>query len=59
MEELQKTLVAKISEQLKKEGNPNLQYLDSLNRLLGTVSNFMIQEAHLERQKNLDAKNKE
>ena len=37
MEELQNTLVTKIGEQLKTE-KPNIQYLDVLNRLLGTVS---------------------
>ena len=36
MEELRKTLVTKISEQLESE-KPNIQYLDALNRLLGTV----------------------
>ena len=40
MEELQKTLVAKIGEHLKTE-KPNIQYLDVLNRLLGTVSNWL------------------
>jgi len=41
MEELQKTLVTKIDEQLKTD-KPNIQYLDVLNRLLGTVSNWLI-----------------
>ena len=41
MEELKKALVTKIGEQLKTE-KPNVQYLDVLNRLLGTVSNFLI-----------------
>jgi len=41
MEELQKTLVAKIGEQLKSD-KPNIQYLDVLNRLLGTVSDFIL-----------------
>ena len=41
MEELQKALVAKIGEQLK-NGKPNVQYLDVLNRLLGTVSNWLL-----------------
>ena len=41
MEELQKALVTKIGEQLKVE-KPNLQYLDALNRLLGTVSSWLL-----------------
>ena len=41
MEELQKALVTKISEQLKSD-KPNIQYLDVLNRLLGTVSDFIL-----------------
>ena len=41
MEELQKTLVTKIGEQLKID-KPNIQYLDVLNRLLGTVSNWLL-----------------
>jgi hypothetical protein len=41
MEELQKTLVTKIGEQLKSE-KPNIQLLDVQNRLLGTVNNFLI-----------------
>ena len=41
VEELQKALVAKIDEQLKTE-KPNIQYLDVLNRLLGTASNWLI-----------------
>ena len=41
MEELQKTLVTKIGKQLKTE-KPNIQYLDVLNRLLGTVTNFIL-----------------
>jgi hypothetical protein len=41
MEGLQKTLVVKIDEQLKAD-KPNIQYLDVLNRLLGTVSNFIL-----------------
>jgi len=40
MEELQKTLIAKIDEQLKSE-KTSIQYLDVLNRLLGTVSHNM------------------
>jgi hypothetical protein len=38
MEDLQKNLVSKIGEQLKSD-KPNIQLLDVLNRLLGTVSN--------------------
>jgi hypothetical protein len=41
MEELQKTLVIKIDEQLKAE-KPNIQYLDVLNRLMGTISNWLL-----------------
>ena len=41
MEELQKTLVTKIGEQLKVD-KPNIQYLDVLNRLLGTASNWLL-----------------
>ena len=40
MEELQKTLVAEIGGQLKTE-KPNIQYLDVLNRLLGTVNSWL------------------
>ncbi len=36
MEDLQKNLVTRIGEQLNSE-KPNIQYLDVLNRLLGTV----------------------
>lgn len=41
MEELQKALVTEIGEQLKSKAK-NIQLLDVLNRLLGTVSNFII-----------------
>ncbi len=41
MEELKKALVTKIGEQLKTE-KPNIQYLDVLNRLLGTVTDFLL-----------------
>jgi hypothetical protein len=41
MEELQQILVTKIGEQLKSD-KPNIQLLDVLNRLLGTVSNWLI-----------------
>ena len=41
MEELQKSLVTKVGEQLKTE-KPNIQYLDVLNRLLGTVSTYLL-----------------
>ena len=41
MEGLQKALVVKIDEQLKLD-KPNIQYLDVLNRLLGTVNNFLL-----------------
>ena len=45
MEELQKTLVTEIGEQLKAKSdskNKNIQLLDVLNRLLGTVNNWLI-----------------
>jgi hypothetical protein len=41
MEELQTALVTKIGEQLKTD-KPNIQYLDVLNRLLGTVNNWRL-----------------
>jgi len=41
MEGLQKALTVKINRQLEAE-KPNIQYLDVLNRLLGTVSNWLI-----------------
>jgi hypothetical protein len=41
MEELQKALVTKIGEQLQ-VASPNIQYLDVLNRLLGTVNNWLL-----------------
>lgn len=41
MEDLQKNLVAKIGEQLK-SGAPNIQLLDVMNRLLATVSNWLM-----------------
>ena len=41
MEELQKSLITKIGEQLKSE-KPNIQYLSVLNQLLGTVSSWLI-----------------
>ena len=41
MEDLQKELVAIIGEQLKAD-KQNIQYLDVLNRLLGTVNNWLI-----------------
>lgn len=41
MEELQKALTAKIDGQLKSD-SPNIQYLDVLNRLLGTVSSWLL-----------------
>jgi len=37
MEELKNALVTKIGEQLKSD-KPNIQFLDVLNRLLGTVA---------------------
>jgi hypothetical protein len=40
MEDLQKSLVTIIGEQLKSE-KPNIQLLDVLNRLLGTVDNWL------------------
>lgn len=41
MEELQKTLITEIGEQLKAE-KMNVQLLDVLNRLLGTVSHYLV-----------------
>jgi uncharacterized protein YutD len=41
MEGLQATLVTKIGEQLQSD-KPNIQYLDVLNRLLGTVGDWLI-----------------
>lgn len=41
MEDLQKSLVTKIGEQLKSD-KPNIQLLDVLNRLLGTVNNYLV-----------------
>jgi hypothetical protein len=41
MEELQKTLTAKIDGQLKGD-KPNIQLLDVMNRLLGTVSTYLL-----------------
>ena len=41
MEELKKALVTKIGEQLKTD-KPNIQYLDVLNRLLGTVTSYLL-----------------
>ena len=43
MEGLQKSLVAKIGEQLA-TAKPNIQYLDVLNRLLGTVNVWLLQK---------------
>jgi hypothetical protein len=40
MEELQNALVAEVGKQLKSD-KPNIQYLDVLNRLLGTVNNCL------------------
>jgi len=40
MEELKTTLVTKIGEQLKTD-KINIQFLDVLNRLLGTVDNCL------------------
>ena len=41
MEELQKTLIAQVSSQLKSD-DKNINYLDVLNRLLGTVNGWLI-----------------
>ena len=41
MEELKNALVTKIGEQLQSD-KPNIQLLDVLNRLLGTVSNYIL-----------------
>lgn len=45
MEDLQKSLVAEVGKQLKSE-TPNIQYLDVLNRLLGTVNNWLMCETN-------------
>lgn len=45
MEELQKALVTAIGEQLEKE---NIQFLDVLNRLLGTVSYRLAEQAKMQ-----------
>jgi hypothetical protein len=41
MEELQKSLIAEIGKQLASE-KMNVQLLDVLNRLLGTVGNYLL-----------------
>jgi len=41
MEELQKALVTEIGKQLESDSK-NIQLLDVLNRLLGTVSNHLL-----------------
>ena len=41
MEELQKTLIAEIGKQLSTD-KMNIQLLDVLNRLLGTVNNYLL-----------------
>jgi hypothetical protein len=41
MEELKNALVAQVGEQLKSV-KPNIQYLDVLNRLLGTVTAYLL-----------------
>lgn len=43
MEELQETLVTEIGKQLEHD-SPNIQLLDVLNRLLGTVDNWLISQ---------------
>lgn len=45
MEELRNSLVTKIGEQLALD-KPDIRYLDVLNRLLGTVSNWLIVNAN-------------
>jgi hypothetical protein len=45
LKELEKALVAKIGEQLE-SSKPNIQYLDVLNRLLGTVNNGLVVVRH-------------
>ena len=41
MEDLQKSLITEIGKQLTAE-NKNIQLLDVLNRLLGTVNNYIL-----------------
>lgn len=43
MEGLQTVLTTKIDGQLTSADSPNIQYLDVLNRLLGTVNNWLTQ----------------
>jgi len=43
MEELQKVLIAEIGKQLKAD-KMNVQLLDVLNRLLGTVNNYILSD---------------
>ena len=43
MEELQKTLITEIGKQLKSD-KMNVQLLDVLNRLLGTVNYYLMKE---------------
>ena len=43
MEELQRALIAEVGKQLKTE-KPSIQYLDVLNRLLGTVSYILLDD---------------
>ena len=48
MEGLQKTLVTEIGKQLKAE-KQNVQLLDVLNRLLGTVSSYLLTKQSLDK----------
>lgn len=42
MKELQEVLIAEINKELAKYGEKNIQLLDILNRLLQTVSGYII-----------------
>ena len=45
MEELKTTLVTIIGEQLKLK-SPNIQYLDALNRLFCSITNYLLQKSN-------------
>ncbi|MFH2029645.1 MAG: hypothetical protein ABIJ40_03335 [Bacteroidota bacterium] len=48
MEELQKALITEIGKQLKRDSQ-NIQLLDVLNRLLGTVSSSLLTKQSLDK----------
>jgi len=49
MEGLQKSLITEIGKQLKAESK-NIQLLDVLNRLLGTVSGYLLTELNINKE---------